>query len=62
MRKEILTGTHSRYLEFYNKLDKALNHRRKNGREVWNCRGHGDLSRTTKILKSMGDIDVLLTL
>lgn len=60
MEKERLTGTHPRWPEFVMTLNEGLNLRKENGRDKWDC--EGDLSKATKILEFMGDIDVPATI
>jgi len=60
MKKELLTGTHSRWPEFVMTLSRGLNLREENGKEKWDC--DGDLSKSTKIMESMGDIDIPATI
>ena len=60
MKKELLTGTHPRWPEFVMTLGRGLNLREENGKEKWDS--DGDLSKSTKILESMGDIDIPATI
>lgn len=57
-----LTPEHELWGEFIERLEgqEGCNFRELNGKTVWTCAGNHDLA--TKILKSMGDINIETTL
>ena len=56
MEKEILTEKHSLWKGFIHRLDMELHHKFDNGEMIGKC--NGDLCQSTKILKSLYNIDV----
>ena len=43
-------------------LVKTLDHRKVNGRVVWNCRGYGDLGNAIEIIEDIEGIDIPATI